>query len=83
MATKTVNQKGKEKCELTREQLAILKYVTTRSSRPGEYCGGGEAMDGLVELGLMRSIGKASWCPDEFFRITEAGRQAIRSPGTK
>lgn len=63
--------------ELTQEQWDILDHTANRASRPGQYCGDSEAMQGLVRMGLMRSIGKPSWCPDEFFCLTDAGRKAL------
>jgi len=33
-------------------------------------------MQWLVKRGLMTSLGKTGWCPDEFFTITGKGREA-------
>lgn len=61
---------------LTEEQLAILDHTLHRAPRQ-RYCGDSADMQELVRLGLMVSLGKASWCPDEFFTITAKGRQAL------
>jgi hypothetical protein len=68
---------------LTQEQIAILNHTAHRAAA-GRYCGNSPDMQGLVELGLMRSIGKAAWCHDEFFVMTGAGREALKAvePGT-
>jgi hypothetical protein len=34
-------------------------------------------MKALVAAGLMKSCGRASWCPDEYFTITTAGKEAL------
>lgn len=62
-------------CGLTHEQTEILKH-TLRRAAAGRYCGDSKDMQGLVQLGLMRSLGKAGWCPDEFFALTTEGRHA-------
>lgn len=63
---------------LTREQREIL-YHTEHRAAGGFYCGGGKEMDALVAAGLMQSAGRKSFVPDEYFRITPAGRAALRS----
>jgi hypothetical protein len=69
--------------ELTKDQWDILDHTANRASRPGQYCGKPEGMQGLVDLGLMQYLGKASWCPDEFFGITAAGRKALSGRKTE
>lgn len=63
---------------MTREEFSILDHTLHRASS-GRYCGDSPEMQSLVKAGLMRSLGKASWCPDEFFAITEEGREAYKS----
>ena len=63
---------------LTREQREIL-YHTEHRAAGGFYCGGGPDMDALVAAGLMQSAGHKSFVPDEYFRITSAGRAALRA----
>jgi hypothetical protein len=60
---------------LTGEHLAILDHTVQRAAR-GLFCGDSPAMQDLVAAGLMESAGRVAWCPDEYFRITAAGRQA-------
>lgn len=67
---------------LTREQRAILHHTVHRAAG-GFYCGGGPDMDVLVARGLMQSAGRKSFVPDEYFRITAAGRTALQSPNVK
>lgn len=64
---------------LTREQCAILHHTVHRAAG-GFYCGGGPDMDVLVARGLMQSAGRKSFVPDEYFRITAAGRTALQQP---
>lgn len=63
------------KTELTNEQRL---YHTEHRAAGGFYCGGGKDMDALVAAGLMQSAGRKSFVPDEYFRITAAGRSALR-----
>lgn len=63
---------------LSAEQVAILDH-TVHSAANGMYCGGSSEMQALCELGLMSSAGKASFCPDEYFRITGDGLRVLRS----
>ena len=63
--------------ELTREQISILRHTKYRASA-GAYCGDSPDMQVLVRLGLMESLGKVSWCPDEYFGLTEAGHAKVR-----
>ena len=61
---------------LTKNQYDIL-YHTAHRAAGGFYCGGGKDMDELVKLGLMESAGRKSFVPDEYFRITRAGRDRL------
>ena len=63
---------------ITEEQIEILKHT----SKNGRYCGGGKDMDALVAAGLMRYLGTPAWCPDPFYEITGAGKDAIRRQNT-
>ena len=62
---------------LTDEQVAILDHTAYRAAR-GLYCGGSPDMDGLVAAGLMEDAGRKSFVPDPYYRITGAGREALR-----
>lgn len=62
---------------LTDDQIEILDYTAHRAAY-GRYCGHSDAMRGLVALGFMQSLGKVSWCQDEFFGLTAVGRGALR-----
>jgi hypothetical protein len=62
---------------LSTEQRDIL-YHTEHRAAGGLYCGGGKDMNALVAAGLMESAGRKSFVPDEYFRITGAGRRALR-----
>jgi hypothetical protein len=61
---------------MSNEEYEILDHTLHRASG-GRYCGDSPAMQRLVAQGLMQSIGFASWCRDEYFGITEAGRAAL------
>lgn len=63
---------------LTREQIDILHHTEHRAAG-GFYCGGGTAMASLVAAGLMQSVGRKSFVPDDYFCITSAGRAALRA----
>lgn len=60
---------------MTKEQFEILDHTANRAAG-GRFCGGSDAMNELVADGLMQSIGKASWCPDEFYAMTVKGAAA-------
>lgn len=62
---------------MTREQIEILDHTLHRTAR-GYFCGDSPAMQALVAVGYMALAGKPSWCPDPYFRITAAGREAWR-----
>ncbi len=61
---------------LTAEHLDILEHTAKRAAGR-KYCGGSPEMTELVSAGLMRSLGKVAWCPDEYFTITQDGMAAI------
>jgi hypothetical protein len=60
---------------MTSEQMSILEHT----QRNGRFCGDSPDMQALVAAGLMVSLGKASWCPDEFFGLTNQGREFLRT----
>lgn len=62
---------------LANEQLEILQHTAARAPG-GLYCGGGTTMGQLVELGLMAPAGRKGFVPDEYFRLTEKGKQVLR-----
>lgn len=64
--------------DLTKEQFAILEHTAHRAAR-GRYCGDSPDMRVLVAAGLMTSAGKAKWCPDEYFSLTQAGLDVVRA----
>jgi hypothetical protein len=59
------------------EQLAIMRHAATRAAN-GHYCGDGPDMRALVARGLMESAGRKPFVPDEYFRLTEQGREFLR-----
>lgn len=64
------------KMELSREQIEILDHTEHRGA--GRlYCGGSKDIDALVKSGLMEYAGRKSFVPDDYYRITEAGRRAL------
>ena len=63
---------------LSREQLSILDHTEHRAAG-GYYCGGGKDMDALVAAGLMEYAGRKSFVPDPYYKITSAGRSALRA----
>jgi hypothetical protein len=62
--------------ELNKKQVEILDHTARRAAN-GRYCGDSPNMQALVAAGLMVSLGKAAWCPDEYFGITKEGREAL------
>lgn len=62
--------------ELSKKHYEILNH-TEFNAAGGRYCGDSPEMQELVAAGLMRSLGKVSWCPDEYFQITKEGRAKL------
>lgn len=63
--------------ELNREHKDILEHTAHRAAG-GFFGGDSPAMRELVTAGLMVSAGRKSFVPDEYFRITGKGREALR-----
>jgi len=64
--------------DLNKEHIAILDHTLYRA--PGSrYCGDSDEMQELCKEGLMKCIGKVSFCPDKYFGITQNGRKALES----
>jgi len=63
--------------ELTNAQKSILDH-TAHKAAGNFYCGDSKEMQELVRLGLMESAGTKSFCPDEYFKLTRAGRESLR-----
>ncbi len=63
---------------MNREQIAIMEHTEKMGPR-GMYCGDSYDMRELVAAGLMESAGRKSFVPDEYFRITAKGREALRA----
>ena len=61
---------------LTAEQREILEHSVHRAPQ-GRYCGGGEVVEGMVDIGLMRRLPKVEWTPDTFYVITDKGRERL------
>ena len=63
--------------DLNTEEQSIMKHTLIGAAN-GRYCGDSEAMKHLVALGLMESVGRLSFVPDEYFRLTPAGKTQVR-----
>ena len=63
-------------CALDQRHIEILDHTVNRAAS-GRYCGGGETMQELVDIGLMRYVGKMAWCPDQYYEITDKGREQL------
>ena len=66
--------KGMSEMKITKNQFDILDYTIYRAAN-GHFCGDSDDMQRLIELGLMRYVGKTAFCPDRFFGITRSGRK--------
>jgi len=58
-------------------QVEILDH-TARRAAGGLYCGDSPDMQALVAVGMMKSAGYKPFVPDEYFCITEKGREALQ-----
>ncbi len=61
---------------LTKEQADIIQHTLYRAAG-GRYCGDSIEMQELVKWGLMKSLGRCSFVPDEYFGVTSKGREAL------
>lgn len=59
---------------LNDEQKAIINHTI----KNGIFCGGSKDMDKLCEAGFMAYAGHKSFVPDPYYRVTTAGRNAIK-----
>jgi len=73
-------RKGAE-LKLSKQHIGILDHTLHRAANQ-QFCGDSPAMQELVEAGLMRSLGRKSFAPDEYFGITRAGRTALAITST-
>jgi hypothetical protein len=64
---------------LTEEHMEIMRHTRDRAAG-GFFCGDSPQMRELVAKGLMVSAGWKSFVPDEYFRLTEKGRETLRAP---
>ena len=64
---------------LTKNQRGILDHTMNRAANRLYLCDAPDVRDmtELVSLGLMKKVGKACCCPDQYFEITKAGKQAL------
>lgn len=59
---------------LNHEQSEIIRHTIQN----GIFCGGSPDMDILCDKGFMVFVGRKSFVPDPYYRLTTAGREAIR-----
>jgi hypothetical protein len=64
--------------KLNSEQRAIIDHTIYRAAG-GLYCGGSKDMDILCQSGLMEFAGNKSFVPDPYYRVTQAGRDAVKA----
>jgi hypothetical protein len=62
--------------ELSKNQLGILNHTVQRSAHEF-FCGDSPDMQKLVEKEFMVSAGRKSFVPDEYFQITDKGREVL------
>ena len=60
--------------ELNNEHKAIIEHTI----KNGLFCGSSKEMDELCEAGLMEYIGRKSFVPDPYYKVTSLGKKAIR-----
>lgn len=60
--------------KLNNEQQAIIEHTI----RNGLFCGGSKDMEALCDAGFMEFAGKKSFVPDPYYRVTSAGKKAIK-----
>lgn len=61
--------------ELNAEQVGILEHTV----KVGLFCGDSKDMSILCRQGLMESVGRKSFVPDEYFRITSKGKSELQN----
>ena len=63
--------------KISNEHIEILKHTIKNEL----FCGSSSQMDELCEAGLMELVGKKSFVPDPYYRVTEEGKKAVDSRG--
>lgn len=58
---------------LSRKQIEILEHANSRAAG-GFYCGDSSDMDFLVVSGLMEFVGRKSFVPNGYYRLTLDGK---------
>ena len=58
---------------LTNEHKEIIKHTI----KNGIFCGGSKEMDELCEAGLMQYVGRKSFVPDPYYRVTSLGKKTV------
>jgi len=59
--------------ELTNEHIEILKHT----KKNGLFCGDSKEMQELCESKMMEYVGRKSFVPDPYYRITSYGESVI------
>lgn len=60
--------------KLSNEHLGILKHTISGNRL---FCGNSKEMEELCKEGLMESVGKKSFVPEEYFTITRKGIEVL------
>lgn len=60
---------------VTLEEMSILRHT----QKNGRFNGGGEQIASLVERGYLKCIGRPSWVPEDYFVLTEKGRDMVKA----
>ena len=61
--------------DLDNEQIAIIEHTI----KNGLFCGESKEMDDLCDKGLMECVGKKSFVPDKYYKVTNEGKAALKT----
>lgn len=64
--------------QLNKEQIEIMQHTASRATN-GLYCGDSPDMQMLVDAELMELVGRKSFVPDAYFRLTSKGRSTFKN----
>lgn len=59
--------------ELTKEHLSIMEHTDLNQM----YCGSEPELQELCDAGLMKCMGRKSFVPDPYYRLTDKGRESV------
>ena len=61
--------------ELKKAHINIMRHA----QKNGMFCGDGDEMTELCDEGMMEFLGRKSFVPEGYYKITSKGQEALRT----